>query len=1052
MTQYIPAFNVSDFELRNYTSPWLNPDQQSSVNLTETRVNNQLDFLAQMLGWNGPNYWDNLPATVNEKRQLLGGTFGVYNSYIIPRIYEIRNWDETIVVDRVPFIKPGQNVYIESVNLGRQEYQIQNVVTEDDKYVVSLGPLPASFYEQIANNVPLKIDIPSSRPAPFYRSSVAASGDASFICGLTANGLTLYPSWDTKKQFPYKFNVIFAGSTYYFDQPVYLSYSQPLSIDLQSQYDSNLQLWYLSIPESASQEDTGIDAYIVWSFADPVTQVDAVLTVKIQTWQDPSDWGIKNTIQNFLGAWGNKGGALPFNFSFDSLSIHGFNEQNSLFLGTLTIAVNFNEIVNLVYAQTSIISTTAPGSPSYENLWWDPENGVLSARQNIYSACSPWAEITYPFAAVERLNPLVIYPDVATFVANAAALPVNTLVQIADITGLGIAENVLGVQGTLLAPGSLILIKLDSSPYWTPIEFGYTSVGFFNTDALLLPFKVPVRVFDSSGLTPSGVNYQIDNLQITVTGDYELVLTKFYNNRTWEISIDTNLKYIANSSLFGTLKNGEMWWDFSNPVPETRAAAIYVSSPSPIVSLVATNPGVDLDDGTYTNVQLLTENPGGGGGATADITVVGNTVISVIINNPGDFYQQGDILVPNPALYPSIVGSVFTVTAALADHWVGVNGHSLGAAPSPTLNMGVILIYCEGVLLQNGMSYTTENYTITYNTNALTGDYEFTYQPSTLTGKTKFPKITISDSITTVFTADITNLVFSGITYYMSPNVYDAETTLRLWKSQDLQEAETVAHLAEENYINPLIADINNGPGAENWEQYFIRLPLDYGRNETDWQKTALICQDFAYWGSSIDPEKMNCPPEFGQPLIYEELFLYNQPVPDYAFVYAESYLYSNIGYYDVRTSESYANAGIFPTFELEFDEFTEASLTDYNPLHNRQADVTSSVNEGYGDWEGVYVNINPCQTLTGFLTNDLLSGAVQPILPPVWDASIYKFAPTCQNDPESYSVDANHYKIGYAYFVADASAAEEGFFDPQQEAAWREPVSQPKTLYLVAR
>ena len=46
--------------------------------------------------------------------------------------------------------------------------------------------------------------------------------------------------------------------------------------------------------------------------------------------------------------------------------------------------------------------------------------------------------------------------------------------------------------------------------------------------------------------------------------------------------------------------------------------------------------------------------------------------------------------------------------------------------------------------------------------------------------------------------------------------------------------------------------------------------------------------------------------------------------------------------------------------------------------------------------------------------------------------------------------MDANHYKVGYAYFVADASAAEDGFFDIAQEAAWRYPVTQPRTLYLV--
>jgi hypothetical protein len=318
----------------------------------------------------------------------------------------------------------------------------------------------------------------------------------------------------------------------------------------------------------------------------------------------------------------------------------------------------------------------------------------------------------------------------------------------------------------------------------------------------------------------------------------------------------------------------------------------------------------------------------------------------------------------------------------------------------------------------------------------------------------------------------------------MSPNVYDAESPLRIWKAQALQVAETVAHLAEGNYLNPLLADLNEGPGPENWEKYFVRLPLDYQRNGAVWQKTALVCQDFGYWGSSIEPERMRCPPEDDLPAIYEELFLYDTTVPDYTYVYCEPYLYSNLAYFDTGEVGDYRNAGVFPATDIQFDEFTEAELTDYEPLHSRQAFVDvktvdaeikeietllektppSSIQQTrellerlsllsskvYGDWVGDYVNINPCVPLTGFYTTDLINGGIEPVTAPVWDASIYKFAPTCANDPESYTVDANHYKIGYCYFVADASAAEDGFFDIQQEISWRYPETQPKTGYLL--
>jgi hypothetical protein len=341
---------------------------------------------------------------------------------------------------------------------------------------------------------------------------------------------------------------------------------------------------------------------------------------------------------------------------------------------------------------------------------------------------------------------------------------------------------------------------------------------------------------------------------------------------------------------------------------------------------------------------------------------------------------------------------------------------------------------------------------LTYTAESSSGKIIFTYEARTFSGTVQFPTVTISDSITTTYRYDITDQVFSGVAFYMSPNVLDAESPLRLWKGQDLQVVETLAHLAEDNYINPLLADLNNGPGPENWEKYFIRLPLDYGRNEAVWQKTALICQDFGYWGSSIDVEKLDCPPESSLPVVYEELFLYPVSIPDYTYVYCEPYLYSNIGYFALSPDGEYQNAGIFPAYDLEYDEFFEASTTSYDPLHDRQADVVSPVKKGYGNWIGEYVNVNPCVPLTGYLTTDLLNGGVSPVSAPIWDASIYKLPPTCQNDPSSYDVDTNHYKVGYAYFVADASAAEDGFFDVQQEAAWRYPVTQPKTLYLTPR
>ena len=960
MTQETPTFSISDFELRNRTQPWLTPAQQTEVTNTEGRVNSQLDFLAQMLGWNGSNYWENLPSTPDQKRQLLNGTFGVYNSYIIPRVYEVRNWDNTIVVDKLPLLEPGLTA---RVVLGDETYTLESVVAEGDKYVLYLGELTQTFYENIAANLPLKLDIPAQRPAPFYRPNVGASGDASFTCHEVDGALSLSPSYDPQGAISYRFPGLFAGSVYYFDQPIYFAKDETLEPFISPTYDSDTNLWYFQLPSDLA-DPLGLEGYLVWAHTGATEDTNLSLAVTIAGWVDPSDWGSASVLDNFTGAWGNKGGALPFNLVFDALSIHGFDEARSVYLPNFSASLGFDDIVNYVYYQKVSVSVLAPPNPSEGDVWWNDTTGALSVWMPGDSGCGAWVEVDYRSSLRQTPAAQVTYTDVSTFRAESGSLPVGAVVLIENFAGLDIPDNVLGIQGQLQSPGWIVLHREDSSPYWTVDEIRFSNVADFEADAELLPYRVPVTIFDSTGLSPQGTNYTVRNLGITVSGDYEVLLVKYYTNTTWEIYPDSLLKYIASSSLFATPVEGEMWWDFSTPVAPLRPAAVYYGS----------------------------------GG------------------------------------------------------WVGVNQSVPTTAPPSAFDMNVVRFYCDGNILQADVAYTTPDFTFSYSQDTLTGKYSFKYTPLTFVGKAQLPVITISDSLTTTYRADISSLVFSGITYYMSPNVLDAETPLRLWKTQALQVAETETHLSEDNYANPLLADLNNGPGDENWQRYFVRLPLDYGRNGSTWEKVALACQDFAYWGSSIDPEEMRCPPEDDTPVVWEELFIYDQPIRDYTYVYCENYLYSGVAYFAAPEAGNYLNSGVFPASDVQFDEFDEANLKDFDPLHSRQADVTSPVGEGYGDWLGGYMNVNPCVPLTGFVETDLLSGAITPVKAPVWDASIYKYPPTCESEAASFNVDANNYKIGYAYFVADASAAEDAFFDISQEAAWRYPVEQPQTLYVTPR
>ena len=86
-----PVFDINEYELRGLVPDVFTEEQKALLNKTLARANGQIDWTAQLLGYNGPSYWGlanlkkdgtynwtGLPETMNEKRQLQVGTFGVF--------------------------------------------------------------------------------------------------------------------------------------------------------------------------------------------------------------------------------------------------------------------------------------------------------------------------------------------------------------------------------------------------------------------------------------------------------------------------------------------------------------------------------------------------------------------------------------------------------------------------------------------------------------------------------------------------------------------------------------------------------------------------------------------------------------------------------------------------------------------------------------------------------------------------------------------------------------------------------------------------------------
>ena len=252
-----PIFDINEYELRGVTPPVFSEAQKKRLNDVLSRANGQIDWTAQLLGFNGPNYWGlsnpkadgsynwkGLPNTMNQKRQLQTTTFGVYD--------------------------------------------------KDKEY--------------------------STRPAPFNRSEIKASGDASFHIW-ESNGQTNISPLGQGELITYGSPDVFVNGEYVFDNQVEFIVEGTESETLRwAFFNGENQEWTRML----LQRQSGlIRVKIKDSLAEPAF-------LQTRAWQDISDWKSTEVANQFIGLWGNKGNALSFDAAFDALELHGFNENEAL--------------------------------------------------------------------------------------------------------------------------------------------------------------------------------------------------------------------------------------------------------------------------------------------------------------------------------------------------------------------------------------------------------------------------------------------------------------------------------------------------------------------------------------------------------------------------------------------------------------------------------------------------------------------------------------------------------------------------------------------------
>jgi len=1122
-----PVFNPVQFELRNELPTVVSMEQLAQITQTAERVNIQLNWVAQLLGWSGPNYWTNLPTTVSQKRALLGGTYGVYNSYTLLRLIEVQSWVPALITEKKPNIAIGQRVII-----GNLQAYIYDLTENSDSLSINIGSITPEILAVLELGAAIKVDCPQNRPFPFYRPEPLASGDTDFRCStgsLTRTTafydyyeLTLSPFSQEGILLPYTNLEFYGGSYYYFDRAIYLSVNENnLAPWVECQWVESKGLWQLYVPPEA----IGNRLSVVWSYASPIRAAIATTEVQIVEWVDPSDWG--------------EGGA-DFNPVLDvfniekSYNVAGLNFSLGTYLhlgdlpptnanplwfdaGSGILYANSNGVWVQIGVGTAYLSLQGESSPppyTYDlkpgTIWQTPSNKVY-----IWDAGSTPHEFYYFFPnsfangfiyidpSYQSVQGLYIFEPDNFYIHNPNGVTAEGIVFfncLLDEEGFYINDaNVrqpdwyeiefLGslLQSTVFTPAyaSDLLLQVDGVPVPQSFETDNFSLNWeIRGDYMYVAY----RALSNEGeafvpritiLSQYGANSQVIDISSDFTGRVEVVSAVPYNERgplnnfigVWGnkggarpmdfvfdaldihgfnerealylepldvlISYDFLLNLVTGNTCFvgdsppPVANVGDYYWN-----NETGAfAVLYSDRDRNLIWVEIDYPISPCQFGT-SECDFFPLKP---------ILSSGSCVIET-----GELWQDPDT--PGVAMYyESSNGN----EAWIETNWDLSDGQgwafSQPADPLPNFSQLAIFVGDDFVPLQVNEELETADFRMIYSIDPLLCSLRFQYTALSENGLQQFPSLWVAPSSGVYPPAPFGEYVFSKARFFIAPAVQNAEATLRPWKTQSLEVAD-VQTVDDDTYLNPLLADLNFGPGDENWDRSFIRLPSEYGRNNQKWSRAELAVEDFTYAGTNGALKSMKCPTEIVQPQIYEEIVFYNRDPSVGTLIYSEPYLFSDVqGFFNLNeyfntvtgTVGEYTYADFNFAIDEQYDEWVEGELSEYQPFHFRKT-------VDGGDWEGIYVEPTGNRPLSGFVERDIRVRSAELVQPPVWDASIYKYPPLCPQGPESYAEDPNNCKVNYAYFAADLAAAEDGFFDQQKDVAWREPLVKNQTLYMV--
>jgi hypothetical protein len=268
--------------------------------------------------------------------------------------------------------------------------------------------------------------------------------------------------------------------------------------------------------------------------------------------------------------------------------------------------------------------------------------------------------------------------------------------------------------------------------------------------------------------------------------------------------------------------------------------------------------------------------------------------------------------------------------------------------------------------------------------------------------------------------------VIGTIPYVSVPNLKNALVPLRTWKDRPLVIKDEV-DTANLEYWNYLVADDNKGLDVPGSQRHFVRLPLNYEREGREWNKAYAVCKNQSYFSSPPEIQEMDSTPPQPRPLIYSEI--YRTPIDESSVVYEEDYLVSSIGQDTQEIQPGFEDGGL--AYEnSEYIAFNFSVVTSYDPFEVR-------VPYADGEWRGSYYSMGLQKGLSGFLLRDLKDNKLLVETSPTYDESIIK-RPNIQFPGEDKEALPQNFVVAYAYFAADFSASNDPVFDPDKSQCWR--------------